>query len=162
WDRNIQVEGYRFRDDEPDSAGFNAVAPDYFSTIGTRVLSGRAFDAHDTATSPPVAVINESFARYFFGNGPDIGRHVTSAGVTYEIVGVVGDAKYQHVRDAVIKTMYIPLMQRGGDPQPSNFSYLVRVASGDPRRIVPDLPRVVRDADPMLRVRRARAFTDLI
>src|SRR5262249_44153645 len=55
WDRNVQVEGYRFRDDEPDSAGFNAVASDYFATMGTPLRSGREFDARDTAASPRVA-----------------------------------------------------------------------------------------------------------
>jgi predicted permease len=162
WDRNVAVEGHRFRDDESDVVGFNAVAPDYFATIGTPLVSGRAFDAHDTAAAPRVAVVNDSFARYFFADGSVLGRHVTSAGITYEVVGVVGDAKYQHLRDAVIKTVYIPLMQREGDPQPSSFSYLVRIASGDPRRLVPDLPRVLRDADPGLRVRRARAYTDVV
>src|SRR5262245_37905497 len=54
WDRNIQVEGYRFRDDEPDSANFNAIAPDYFAAIGTPFVSGRDFNARDTATSARV------------------------------------------------------------------------------------------------------------
>ena len=161
WDRNVQVEGYQFRSDESDVVGFNAVSPDYFATIGTPILFGRAFDVHDTAASSRVGIVNESFARYFASNGTILGKHVTSAGVTYEIVGVVGDAKYQHLRDAVIRTMYIPLLQREGDPQPSSFSYLARV-SGDPRRIVPDLPRILREADPGLRLRRARPYTDLI
>src|SRR4029077_2908362 len=77
-------------------------------------------------------------------------------------VGVVGDAKYSSLRDAVIATMYIPLTQRAGDLQPSNYSYLVRVGVVDPRRLVPDLDRVVREADPGLRLRRARTYTDVI
>jgi predicted permease len=162
WDRNIQVEGYRFRDDEPDSAGFNAVAPDYFSTMGTPLRSGREFDARDTGTSPRVAIVNESFARYFFRDGQVLGRHVTSAGVTYEIVGVAGDSKYQNLRDAVLKTMYIPWMQRDGDPQPSSFAYIVRAASGDPRHLAGDLRQVVRDVDPALRLSTARPYNEFI
>ena len=162
WDRNIQVEGYRFRDDEPDSAAFNAVAPQYFSTIGTPLRSGREFEARDTATAPKVAIVNDSFARYFFRDGQVLGRHVTSAGATYEIVGVVGDAKYQNLRDAVMKTMYIPWMQRDGDSQPSSFVYIVRAASGDPRRLAGDLRQVVRDVDPALRLSTARPYNDFI
>ena len=162
WARNIQVEGYSFRADESDVAGFNAVAPGYFTTIGTPLVAGRPFDARDTASSPHVAVVNESFARYFFGRDGALGRHVTSAGATYEIVGVVGDAKYQSLRDGVIATIYIPMTQRAGDLQPSSYSYLVRVGGGDPRRLVPDLDRVVREADPGLRLRRARPYTDVI
>jgi predicted permease len=161
WDRTIAVEGYRFGDDEPDTAGFNAVAPGYFKTIGTPLLSGRDFDAHDRAGSAPVAIVNDRFARAFFAGGAALGRHVTSAGVAYEIVGVVRDAKYQHLRDPILRTVYIPLTQRAGN-QPSNLAYLVRAGGGDPRRLAADLDRVVRDADPALRLRRARAYADVI
>jgi predicted permease len=163
WERNVQVEGHQFADNEPDAAGFNAVAPDYFTTLGTPLLSGRAFDAHDTIASPKVAVVNDSFARYFFPDGSVLGRHVTSAGVTYAIVGVVGDAKYQNLRENVIKTLYVASLQRDGDAQqPAGVNYFVRVASGDPARLVPELARTVREADPALRVRQARPYTDII
>jgi predicted permease len=161
WDRTIQVEGHRFRDDEPDSAGFNAIAPGYFAAIGTPLIAGRDFDSHDTAASAPVTIVNDSFARAFFTDGGALGRHVTSAGVTYAIVGIVRDAKYQRLRDPMLRTMYIPWTQRAGQ-QPGNYSYLVRVASGDPERLIADLPRVVHDADPALRVRRARPYDTVI
>jgi ABC-type antimicrobial peptide transport system permease subunit len=86
---------------------------------------------------------------------------VTSVGETYEIVGVVADAKYQNLRDAVLKTMYIPWMQRAGE-QPSSYSYLVRVAAGSPLRLVPRLGSVVRDADPALHVRTAVTYSTVI
>jgi ABC-type antimicrobial peptide transport system permease subunit len=80
--------------------------------------------------------------------------------VTYEIVGVVRDAKYQHLRDGVLRTMYIPWMQRSGE-QPSSYAYLARVA-GDPMRLVPTLDGAVRDADPALRVRTARTYASIV
>jgi predicted permease len=162
WDRTVAVEGYRFRDDEPDSVGFNAVAPAYFSTMGTPLIAGREFGGGDTATAPKVAVVNESFARYFFGDAPAVGRHVTSVNSTYEIIGVVRDAKYQNLRDAIMKTMYIPWTQREGDAQPSTYNYVVRVQAGDPRRLIPDVRRVVREADPALRLSTARPYSDFI
>jgi predicted permease len=138
------------------------VAPDYFNTMGTPLVSGREFNARDTAASLKVAIVNESFARYFFRDGRALGRHVTSVKVTYEIVGVVGDSKYQNLRDAVMKTMYIPWTQREGDLQPSTFAYIVRVAAGDPRRLVPDLRQAVRTADPALRLNTARPYNEFI
>ena len=162
WDRTVAVEGYRFRDDESDAAAFNAVAPAYFSTMGTPLLAGREFSPADTWTSPRVAIVNESFARYFFGDTPALGRHVTSVNVRYEIVGVVRDAKYQNLRDAVLKTMYIPWLQRDGESQPASFNYVLRVQSGDPRRLIPDVRRVVREADPALRLATARPYSDFI
>ena len=68
WDRRVQVEGYVFRPDEPEQVGFNVIGADYFATIGTPIVAGREFDARETGTSPKVAIVNESFARHFFGN----------------------------------------------------------------------------------------------
>ncbi|HWK09120.1 MAG TPA: ABC transporter permease [Vicinamibacterales bacterium] len=161
WDRTIQVEGYRFRREEEDTAGFNAVAPGYFGALRTPIIAGRDFDGRDTAASARAAIVNESFARYFFKDGSALGRRVSSNGVAYEIVGIVGDAKYQRLRDPVLRTVYIPWTQRAGN-QPSNYSYLIRVASGDPRQVVPDLAQTIRSADPSLRLRRARPYTDVI
>ena len=160
WDRTVRVDGYAFRPDESEQVGFNVIAPNYFATLGTPLLSGREFDERDTDTSPKVAIVNESFARYFFGERSALGRRVTSVNVPYEIVGVVRDAKYQNLRDGVIRTMYIAWMQRDGD-QPSSYSYLARV-EGDPLRLAPSLDRVIRDADADLRVRTARTYASIV
>ena len=112
WTRSVQVEGYTFRPDEKEDVGFNVIAPNYFATVRTPVLLGREFDGRDTETARKAAIVNESFARYFFAAQSPLGRRITSVGVAYEIVGVVKDAKYQTLRDPVMKTMYIPWMQR--------------------------------------------------
>jgi predicted permease len=160
-DRAIQVEGYTFRPDESETVGFNVIAPDYFATLGTSLLAGRELSDRDTDTAPRVAIVNESFARYFFGPASAIGRRVTSANVPYEIVGIVRDAKYENLRAAVLRTMYIPWMQREGQ-QPSSYSYLVRVVAGDPMRLVPSLDRLVREVDPALRVRTSRTYATIV
>ena len=66
WTRTVQVEGYTFRPDESEDVAFNVIAPKYFATLGTPLLSGREFDERDTNTAGKVAIVNESFARYFF------------------------------------------------------------------------------------------------
>jgi predicted permease len=159
WDRGVQVEGYAARPDEPNVA-FNVIAPDYFSTLRTPIVSGREFTDRDTATALRVAVVNQSFARYFFGNGSPLGRRVTSVGVTYEIVGVVGDTKYQGLREPMLRTMYIPWTQREGDA-PSAYRYLVRTAD-NPATAAQGLDRVVRTVDPGLRLRSATSYEGLI
>ena len=161
WDRRVRVEGYVFGPDEPDQVGFNAIAPDYFATLKTPVIVGREFDDRDTQDAAKVAVVNESFARRFFKKQNALGRRVISADVTYDIVGVVKDTKYQTLRSAPIATMYIPWMQREGE-QPGSFSYLLRVSDGDPLRVIPDLDSVVRTADPALHTRNAVAYDTVI
>jgi ABC-type antimicrobial peptide transport system permease subunit len=66
--------------------------------------------------NPPVAVVNESFARYYFGNASAIGRHVTLAGekkVASEIVGVVRDAKHYGIRERTWRMLYVPASSDG-------------------------------------------------
>src|SRR5260370_24606714 len=161
WDRNVQVEGYTFRTDESEDAGFNAIAPKYFATVVTPLLTGREFDDRDTSTAKKVTIVNESFARYFFGSQSPLGRRVTSVNVMYEIVGVVKDAKYQNLRQDVMKTMYIPWTQRQGE-QPSNYHFLARVTAGDPMRLVPTIEKLVREVDPGLRLRTAQTYSAIV
>jgi predicted permease len=161
WTRGVQIEGYTFRPDESDSIGFNVIAPDYFATLGTPLILGREFDDRDTVTSRKVAIVNESFARYFFGNAPALGRYVTSVGVTYEIVGLVRDAKYRDLREPILKTMYISWLQRDGD-QPTRYSYLARTGMDDPMRLSPTLERRVREVDPSLHVRTTLTYATLV
>ena len=161
WARNVKVEGYSFRADESEQSAFNAIAPKYFATIGTPLLAGREFDERDTNVANRVAIVNESFAHYFFGAQSPLGRRVTSVNTTYEIVGVVKDAKYTNLRQAAIKTMYIPWMQREGE-DPSAFHYLAQAAGGDPMRLAPALEKLVREADPGLRLRAAHTYSEVI
>jgi putative ABC transport system permease protein len=161
WDRTVQIDGYRFGPNESETVGFNVVAPAYFATLHTPLLAGRDFSRLDTATSGKVAIVNESFARQFFGEPTvALGRRVTSVGVAYDIVGVVGDARYKTLRDAVLRTMYTAWTQRDGD-QPPAYAYLIRTEGGS-TDLPPVLERALRDADPALRLRRVRGYDSLI
>src|SRR5262249_16799878 len=147
WGRRVLVEGHTYGPKEDEGAGFNAVAPRYFETVGTPLLAGRDFNERDTMASQKVAIVNESFAKSFFGARSPLGHRVTSVDVTYEIVGVVKDAKYQNLRQDIVRTVYIPWMQRDGQ-QPMSFNYLVRVAGGNPMQLASGLDKLLREADP--------------
>jgi len=161
WMKDIQVEGHASRSGEGDTAAFNVIAPAYFATLGTPLMSGREFDDRDRTRSPKVAIVNETFARSFFGAGPALGSRVSVGGVTCEIVGVVRDAKYRSLRDPVVKTMYVPWTQRAGD-DPSQYVFLLRAATGDPMRYAPLVGRLVRGVDPALHVRAADSYATLV
>lgn len=160
WDRSVQVEGYAPIADEPN-VGFNVVAPGYFEALRIRVLSGREFEDRDGPLAPRVAVVNESFVRHFFQDQSPIGRRVTSVGTTYEILGVVRDTRYQDLRGDKPRTLYVSSLQYA-DLQPTGYSYVLRVASGDPLRLGPGLDRRVREADPALRVRTTMTYDALV
>lgn len=69
------------------------VSPGYFSTLGVRLVEGREFEPGDSAESPSVTVINESFARACWPNGSAIGKRIGHPGAWQEIVGVVADVR---------------------------------------------------------------------
>jgi predicted permease len=120
WGSRITVEGHAPA--EILESSWNRVSPRYFETIGTPLLRGRAIDERDTPASTRVAVVNETFARKFFANADAIGRHfgfadLNGAGsLDFEIVGIVGDAKYQDAREPAYATFFLPFLQREPSP----------------------------------------------
>jgi putative ABC transport system permease protein len=83
---------------------FKVVSPSYFSTLGIRIVRGRALSDRDTRSSPPVLIINERFARRYFRDEDPIGQHIliqeivpgkTELGseISWEVVGTIGDEK---------------------------------------------------------------------
>src|SRR5580698_4303385 len=97
----------------------NQISPDYFKTYGTAFLAGRDFSPRDEA-GPPVMVINQSAARDCFGSENPVGRRVTLSHITgtkgektYEVIGVVGDAKYNDLDQPAPPTMYANLYKEG-------------------------------------------------
>ncbi len=117
----------------------NAVGAGYFRTIGVPVVQGRGITAADGAKSPPVAVVNEDFAREFLPHGA-LGHRIDDG---IEIVGVVKDSKYRSVAEGKTPTMYSSLEQVGMTGQ---MTVEVR-AAGDPMALLPTVRRVVREVD---------------
>ena len=117
WSDGVYIQGRpEPRPDDDIVASFLRVSPEYFDTIGHRLLRGREITAQDTATSPPVAVVNETFVKKFFPKGENpIGMHFGRVGrrarMRFEIVGVVSDVKYQPARDPMRAMYFRPLLQ---------------------------------------------------
>jgi len=113
---------FAFAENHPEKrtqASIDYIAPDYFETYGTEFLAGRDFSASDQAGSP-VAIINQTAARDCFGNENPIGRHITLSHITftkgertYEVVGIVRDAKYNDLQQPAPPTIYPDLLQQG-------------------------------------------------
>jgi predicted permease len=99
WDHDIRIEG----NPEPGpkdnvSSAWTRVTPGFFETLGDRIVIGRTITDGDNSNTRPVAVINEAFAKRFFGKENPVGRHFgpaprKNAGM-YEIVGVASDMRY--------------------------------------------------------------------
>lgn len=94
------------------TTGLLFVSSDYFQTLDIRFVTGQNFQSHDdNAGSPMRAIVNEAFARKFFGSENPLGRRLTklaNAPVWTEIVGVVKDAKYGSLRGNPPPMIYVP------------------------------------------------------
>lgn len=100
-----------------ESSLFYLVEPDYLKAMGTPLIRGRFLTEHDNEGSPPVIVIDESFARKYFPNEDPIGKHVNLAIVDLhpEIVGVAGHVKHfgldSDAKEPIAAQLYMPFMQ---------------------------------------------------
>jgi len=89
--------------------------PDFFKSIGAPLLRGRTFSADDDARRPKVAVVNEMFAKHFFGDRDPIGHHLGYGPADVEIVGVVRDVRVDGPKNVVPAMVYYPLAQNPGE-----------------------------------------------
>ncbi len=153
WDP-VQVEGYTPAPDENMTTFFDRVSPDYFRTMGIRVLRGREFKARDTLSSPPVALVNERFARRFFPNGEAIGRFIALPPAyklpRMEIVGVVADTSHRNLRSPLPYSAYFPMAQDPSEIRGA-LQLLVRT-SGRPPAISAAVRRTVHSFHPAIPV----------
>jgi putative ABC transport system permease protein len=108
---------------------FNMLSAGWFKTYGTPLLAGRDFTDADRPGSPPVAIVNEAFARRFNGGRNPVGMRVRQPhNVTREIVGYVKDAVYESLRAPVPPTLYMAYSQQ--TQRQATASVSVRAASG--------------------------------
>src|SRR5262249_36134961 len=144
--RDLFVEGYQPAATEPSlSPGFGAVLPGYFATLGVPLVAGRDFTPGDV-NGPKTAVVNETFARHYFGGQNPIGRRIGFRKDQHdiEIIGVVKDGKYGSLRENPVRMLYMPASQ---EPFFSANVFHLRTA-GDPLPFVPAVRSLVREIDP--------------
>ena len=91
-----------------------SMSPGYLDAAGTRLLSGRDFSWQDTAKTPYVAIVNQTFARKMWGEAPAIGQHFIVWGHLTEVVGVAEDGKYHDLQEAPQPVAYLPFSQGEG------------------------------------------------
>jgi predicted permease len=124
-----------------NTAYFNFVDRDYFTTLRTPLLAGRNLSDSDSANSGPVAVINQSLARQFFPGVNPVGRTFRPEGGArkldppVEVVGVAKDAKYESVREATYPTAFRPISQVG-EREAVNFELRVAVPQATMRKAI--------------------------
>ena len=107
----IAVDGYQPPPEEQPTVQYNEVGPDYFTTMGIPLVSGREFTRADDEKAALVAVVNETMAaRYWRGRNP-IGQRVQVKGRWMQVIGIAKDSKYESVRETPKPFFYVPRRQ---------------------------------------------------
>ncbi|MGB6900086.1 MAG: FtsX-like permease family protein, partial [Candidatus Acidiferrum sp.] len=150
---NITAEGGPQLPEDLQDVDHIAISPNYFSTLGIPLLSGRELTEADGATAPKVALASESMVKRFFPGRNPIGMHFAFGGgkdtvPNIEIVGVVKDVKQEDVSTIPQPYVYIPYAQR---PKLARMTFYVR-SERDPLTLASSLQEVVRQMDPNLPV----------
>ncbi|HUH64293.1 MAG TPA: ABC transporter permease [Terracidiphilus sp.] len=135
---------------EHNEVAWRTVSAGYWTTLGTRLVSGRYFTGTDTATSPKVVIVNQALARKYFPGEDPVGKQITTEDTDKNpmlIVGEVYDIQENQLDAAPRGAMYIPFYQ---NPQ-SFFSVLVRTSQQEVS-ILPSLTATVQSIDPGLAI----------
>lgn len=147
FDRPVWPEG---TPDERDRvpAAVRMVTPGYFPALRLEIAAGRPFDVRDHPDAPPVVMVSETLANRLWPGQSAVGQNLvidysTVGTYPYEVVGVVGDVRFQGPRSEPRAEVYLPHAQR---------SYLIMHVAirtvGDPRALIPAVRAALRDIDP--------------
>ena len=107
-DTGVEVEGYVPAEGEELTTYYDRISPDFFTTMGIRLIAGRPFTDRDTAASERVAIVNRTMAERYWPGGQAVGKRVM-AGEWLTVVGVAEDVAYRGIGQAARPYLYLPL-----------------------------------------------------
>jgi predicted permease len=168
----VTAPGQTSANGRPPRANYNFVSPEYLSTVGIPLISGRNFTAQEAASGAPVMVINAATARHFWPELKDpavgIGKRLGIGAATlseaknilktdslseddvanfpsYEVIGIARDTRSGWVWEKDETYIYLPLR-----PDSAQGDYLLVNANGNPREVMADARRITESLDPRL------------
>lgn len=180
WGTGVALQG-----GNPDSkfnASYSCISNSFFDAVGTRLLLGRVFNEHDSATSTHVAVVNQEFVKKFLDGKPPLGVHFgpdRRLSSEFEIVGVVDDSKYGDPSRATRPMFFTPITQATsytGVDAPASIieqatkseqfkhyaSNLIVRYDGDPVQAAAAVRRAIHQVNPEIPILQLNTYEDQI
>lgn len=143
---------------------FLNVAGDFFKAMDIPVARGRAINSSDTEASPIVVVVNETFARHFWGSSNPVGQTIELDGeaAPREVIGVVGDIKLTGLTSKTSPQMYLPYQQPYRLRQsPLTIALVVRT-DVKPSVMIESLRKAIMSVDPTLPVFQIKTMEEVV
>jgi len=158
----VEIEGRGDNEQRP-TAILRYATPDFFDSMSIPIIAGRDISEFDTDDVTSVAVVSRSFARLHWPGEDPLGRRFNFAFRDRTVSGVVGDIHVRGLESPSEPQVYLPYKQV---PDNSIIFYvpkdLVVRSSQDPASLVPDIRRIVREADPELPVSDVQQLADIV
>jgi predicted permease len=155
--RSVSVDGYRPRDGEDMEYHYGVVGPRYFETMEVPLIRGRGFTDEDRPGAPLVVVVNQAFAKKFWGDADPVGKRISIRGENgpwLEVVGLARDGKYLSIAESSRPYLYYPQLQN-----PDGVTLHVRTG-GDPRSVLAAVRREVAAVAPDWMTERPRTLEE--
>ena len=151
WDEWVTIDSYSPKTGELPDPHMNFVSPDYFKTMEIALLAGRDVRRTDVLSSPKVCIVNEVFAKKYFGTVNAVGHKIgmgNDAGTKTDItiIGVARNTKYESMRDEIPVEVFRPYQQLEFG---TGITAYVRTAR-NPDLIFSNIRKRVHDLDPNL------------
>lgn len=160
----IRIDGVASANQRDNTTADDEVGPNYFSTTGVPIILGREITTEDFARAARVAVVNETFAKFYFRGRNPLGHKISMQDSehpdSFEIVGVARDVHDHSVREAVRRRMYAPLTSARFDDEGA-YNFEIR-AVGDPKALVNSIRTAIRNLNPDLVVDNIKTAGELV
>jgi predicted permease len=156
----LTVEGFTSTRREDVTANFDCAGPHYFQVVGVPLLNGRDFDERDKTGAPPVAILNQTMARFYFGSQDPVGRTIRAGKeAQYTIVGVSRDMKEKELKAKTERRFYVPFFQSKERLPDVVFEIRTR---GDASLMLAPIRAEVQAFDPHLKILNLESVRTLI
>ena len=129
----------------------------YLETMGTRIVAGRDFTAHDDEAAPRVVIVNRALARMLWPNADPVGKRLVLQGDAMQVVGLVDEMRVWTIADANRPLIFYPLAQR--------FQQRVTIVARtgmDPIEITASVKQAVAQLDPGMPIYNIRTLDQQI
>jgi putative ABC transport system permease protein len=154
------------RPEDKPTSNHRVISPDYFRALNIRLSRGRPFNERDAQDTPPVIIVNETFARRYFAGTEALGQHIIIEGErgdnavppAREIIGIVGDVRHESLDTESGPEYYVPYTQA---PE-AYMSLVVRSAFGNPVAVAASVREAIKQMDKDQYVAAIQPMTKLV
>jgi predicted permease len=161
WNAGTEAETRPDLAEDRPVVSWRVITPGYLETLQVRRVAGRSFEESDAADTPPVAIVNEAFARRFWPGGDALNQRVRNGleGETWvTVVGVVGDHRFEAPASEPVPVIYRPYDQVGRN---LTMSLLIRTRS-DPETVAAAATQAIHSVDPEVPVYSVRSMGQVV